>query len=144
MAVALRGTPILASEAASLLRRAAAAAPHAHAASSRAAQPALAGRSASYLAGAPLLTGLQQRSPQRCRSAVRPQAVFKQDKESVQWPTVLFTFLSCALFFVPLVRRQRRRSPPASPASLAVPAAARVAGRRGCRHARRSHAGAGG
>lgn len=47
-------------------------------------------------------------APRRLRAAPQTSALFKQDKESIQWTTVVTTFLACSAFIVPLVRRGKR------------------------------------
>jgi len=47
-------------------------------------------------------------APRRLRVAPQTSALFKQDKESIQWTTVVTTFLSCSALIVPLVRSGKR------------------------------------
>ena len=70
------------------------------------AAPALAGRV--FLRGAAISPSLRATKPTSRAVAVSPVALFKQDKDSVQWLNVICTLAACAAFIVPLVRRDAR------------------------------------
>jgi hypothetical protein len=70
--------------------------------------PALAGRA--FLRGAAISPSLRATKPSSRAAAVSPVALFKQDKDSVQWLNVICTLAACAAFIVPLVRRGGRRA----------------------------------